>query len=319
MIGKNMLKKAITLSITLSVTTLTGCWQSPTSNSRTESNEVTNYKPTERVNSNSNTGSNVNTNSTMAEDRTSNDKTGFTANLPSGFSAPKNDVEKKLLTEYGAVFVARGGAKAPEKIVFLDQADVTKFQSSLSTSRINIGGHDLELQTAAMDGLRKAIDQAKGKGLSITPRGADSAKRTYDETVGLWKSRVDPALKHWVSNGKLSQADADKLRSLSTFDQVIEVLKLEEKGIYFAKDLSKSIIYSVAPPGTSQHLSMLALDVTQFEDSEVRKILAENGWFQTVVSDLPHFTFLGVKESELPGLGLKKITQGGRIFWVPEI
>src|SRR5690606_16903621 len=144
----------------------------------------------------------------------------------------------------------------------------------------------------AMDGLRKAISEATAASLSITPRGADSAKRTYNETIELWKSRVDPALKHWVANGRLAQTDADKIRALSIFDQVIEVLKLEEKGIYFAKDLSKSIIYSVAPPGTSQHLSLLALDVTQHDDAKVRKILADNGWFQTVASDLPHFTFL---------------------------
>jgi len=75
----------------------------------------------------------------------------------------------------------------------------------------------------------------------------------------------------------------------------------------------------VAPPGTSQHLSMLALDVKEFENAKVREILAAHGWFQTVASDLPHFTYIGAKESELPGLGLKKTTSGGRTFWVPDI
>jgi hypothetical protein len=100
---------------------------------------------------------------------------------------------------------------------------------------------------------------------------------------------------------------------------VPEVFTLEKQGIYFAKDLSKSIIYSVAPPGTSQHLSMLALDVAEFNNRSVREILAKHGWFQTVVSDLPHFTFLGIDESELPDHGLKRVVDGERVFWVPAI
>ena len=97
------------------------------------------------------------------------------------------------------------------------------------------------------------------------------------------------------------------------------VLELEENGLYFAKDLSKSIIYSVAPPGTSQHLSMLALDVAEFDDKDVRALLIEHKWFQTVVSDLPHFTYLGVREDELADLGLKKVLSCHRTFWLPDV
>jgi hypothetical protein len=100
---------------------------------------------------------------------------------------------------------------------------------------------------------------------------------------------------------------------------VPEILELEERGIYFAKDLSKSIIYSVAPPGTSQHLSMLAIDIAEFENPRVREIMAKNGWFQTVVSDLPHFTYLGTDENDLPDLGLKTVVSGDRRFWIPDI
>jgi hypothetical protein len=83
--------------------------------------------------------------------------------------------------------------------------------------------------------------------------------------------------------------------------------------------LDKSILYSVAAPGASQHIFMLALDVQQFGDKRVRDILADNGWFQTVVSDLPHFTFIGVSEPELPSLGLKPVTSGGQKFWIPNL
>ena len=64
---------------------------------------------------------------------------------------------------------------------------------------------------------------------------------------------------------------------------------------------------------------MLALDVVESGNPAVRDILAKHGWFQTVVSDLPHFTYLGSPEADLPNLGLKKVTSGGRSFWVPDI
>lgn len=244
--------------------------------------------------------------------------TGFKANLPAGFKEPTDDAGKLLLKEYGAVFVARGGVTPPNTVVFRDQAEVSSFQSSLKTSSQNIGGFNVELQAAAMNDLLKASEEAKAQGLSISPRGNDSAKRSYDETIELWKSRVEPALKHWVSKGRMTQADADKLRALPVYEQVPAVLKLEQQGIFFAKDLSKSIIYSVAPPGTSQHLSMLALDVKEHENAQVRAVLAKHNWYQTVTSDLPHFTYLGSPEAELTQLGLKKSTDNGRTFWIPE-
>jgi hypothetical protein len=109
------------------------------------------------------------------------------------------------------------------------------------------------------------------------------------------------------------------LRQLPLHEQVKEVLKLEESGIYFSKDFSKSILYSIAAPGTSQHMSMLALDVTQFADARVRQILARHGWFQTVKSDLPHFTYLGVEEKDLPRLGLRQVKSGAQLFWIPNL
>lgn len=296
---------------------LSGCWKEPT---RPNYDPPTNYRTEPAVNT-ANADREMNTNKTNAANIAEMEKTkpGFTANLPDGFEQPADEVGTKLLREYGAVFVARGGATPPKKVVFRNESEVVAFQSTLKTRGEMIGSFSMELQVAAMDGLQNAIKAATAAGQKITPRGADSGKRTYGETVGLWNSRVDPALKHWAAKGKISQADADRIRSMSTFDQVTEVLKLEEKGIFFAKDLSKSIIYSVAPPGTSQHLSLLAFDCEQHDNAAIRSILAENGWFQTVASDLPHFTYLGVKESELPGLGLKKLTSGGRTFWVPDI
>lgn len=241
----------------------------------------------------------------------------FEKNLPSDFQKPTEAVGQKLLKEYGAVFVARGGAVVPRTVIFKDEAAVSAFQSGLKTSSEKIGAFPVELQTAALNSLKEAIVEAKQTNLTITPRAADSSKRTYTETEKLWESRVTPGLEHWTSKGKLPKAEAGRIKSLSPFEQVAEIFKLEEQGMYFAKDLSKSIIYSVAPPGSSQHLSLLALDINEHDKKQVREILAKHGWFQTVVSDLPHFTYLGAKEAELPSLGLMKNDNGDRVYWIP--
>lgn len=228
-------------------------------------------------------------------------------------------VAQTLFSEYGSVYIARGGVVAPDRIVFKDEAEVEQFQSSVSIKKAKIGDFELELQTAAMEDLLKAKAEAENQGLSINPRGQDSARRNYAGTIELWASRVNPALEYWTKLEKLSTQTAEKIRSLSPFEQVPEILKLEKESIWFSKDLSKSIIYSVAPPGTSQHLSMLAFDVAEFQNVEVCAILAKYKWFQTVVSDLPHFTYLGVYEVELPNLGLKKVEFNNQIFWIPNL
>ena len=241
----------------------------------------------------------------------------FYSQLPSGIKT-RDNIERRLLSEYGSVFVAKN-VQPPTRIVFKHEEEVEDFQARLYITCENIAGFTMELQTRAMEDLKEAIYEAQASGLSISPRDSDSARRSYNETVGLWASRVEPALDHWVTVGRLHRDDAERIRSLSPFEQVPEILTLEEKGIYFAKDLSKSIIYSVAPPGTSQHLSLLAFDVKEFDDAKVRGVLASNKWYQTVVSDLPHFTYLGVEESELSSLGLKKVEKVGRHFWIPDL
>ena len=243
---------------------------------------------------------------------------GFAGNLPGGFQMPNEAVGKKILKEYGALFVAKGDAVPPNTVIFKNEEEVSAYQTSVSKSSEKIGGIKVELQTAAMNALLSAADEAKQKSLTITPRGDDASKRTYTLTVELWASRVNPGLTYWVGKGRLPQAEAGRIKALAPFEQVPEIFKLEEQGMFFAKDLSKSIMYSVAPPGASQHLSMLALDISEFENPKVREILARHGWFQTVVSDLPHFTYLGVAENELTKLGLKKTSDGGRNFWIPD-
>lgn len=242
----------------------------------------------------------------------------FAARLPENFRLPKTEIERRIFAEYGALFVARGGAAAPRQVIFKSEREVAEFQSSVEISRARVGDFEIELQTAAMEKLKIAVREAEENRLTVTPRAADSARRNFQDTVELWASRVNPALAHWTRAGKLTESEAERIRALSPREQVAEVLKHEENGIFFSKDLSKSILYSVAPPGASQHLSMLALDIDEYGDARVRAILAKHFWFQTVVSDLPHFTFLGAAEIDLPGLGLRRTeTEDARAFWIP--
>jgi hypothetical protein len=242
----------------------------------------------------------------------------FISMLPAAVIEQAEDsVGERLLREYGAVFAAGNGVEPPDRLIFRDEAEVSAFQQRVGVAAVKFGDITIELQSRAADALKQAANAASAAGLSINPRFADSGRRNYADTVSLWHSRVEPALDHWVSLQKLSPAEAENIRSLSPFEQVPVVLSLEEKGIYFAKDLTKTILYSVAPPGASQHLSMLAFDVAEFNNPAVRKLLGDHNWYQTVISDLPHFTYLGFPETDLPARGLKKVIFDDREFWLP--
>jgi hypothetical protein len=234
---------------------------------------------------------------------------------------PTDDsVARRVLHDYGAMFIGTEDILPPPVCVFTSEEEVTSFQKEAGIASATIGDAVIELQPAAMTALLKARTVALEQGLEISPRdGAEAARRSYADTVRLWNSRFLPALEHWTRKEKLSEAEADRLRGLPIHQQVPEVLELEQEGIFFSKDLSKSVLYSIAAPGTSQHIAMLALDVNEFVDPRVRAVLAEYGWFQTVLSDLPHFTFLGMTEAELPQRGLKRVDVDGQRFWIPDV
>jgi hypothetical protein len=229
-------------------------------------------------------------------------------------------VARRVLHDYGAMFVGSKEILPPPVCVFTSEQEVSEFQKATGRAATTIGDGVIELQPAAMTALLKARATARAEGLDISPRdGAEAARRNYADTVRLWNSRFLPALDHWQELGRLSPEQTEKLQALPVAAQVSEVLKLEKEGIFFSKDFSKSVLYSIAAPGTSQHIAMLAFDANEFLDKRVREILALHGWFQTVLSDLPHFTFLGLSEEELPGRGLKRVGVQGQKFWIPDV
>lgn len=233
---------------------------------------------------------------------------------------PETDaVATRVFREYGAIFVSKG-TSLPGKCVFESETEVKAFQSLAEPYEMTVGGVNVTLQRSAMHAFEDARAEAAKQRISITPRGGAAASaRSYAKTVELWNSRFAPALRYWSAKGKIARDEAAAALRAPIREQVALVLAWEGKGIWFSKDLRKSILYSVAVPGASQHVFMLALDVAQFSDARVRRILAKHGWFQTVKSDLPHFTFLGVSEDELPSLGLRREVISGQTFWIPDM
>jgi hypothetical protein len=178
----------------------------------------------------------------------------------------------------------------------------------------------IELQEAALGALLKAADEASARGLRITPLdGPIAARRSYYDTLRLWYSRFSPALDHWVAAGRILPEDAIAARLLNSRKQTEKVIEWEAAGLFFSTDRSRSIFSSTAPPGTSQHVSMLAFDVQNYDDPDIREILASNGWFQTVLNDPTHFTYIGVTEDKLPERGLTLIIRGPYRYWVPRM
>ena len=229
-------------------------------------------------------------------------------------------VARRVLEDYGAMFLSAPDVLPPPVCVFTSEDEVLDYQEEAQFTTAIVGGDEIELQPAAMKALLAARAEARALRLDITPRGgAEAARRSYDDTLRLWNTRFLPALAYWNKRDRLTKEQVTRLKRLPLRDQVREVLELEKDGIYFSKDFSKSILYSIAAPGTSQHLAMLALDVEQFADERVRRILARHGWFQTVKSDLPHFTYLGLEEKDLPARGLRPMISGKQLFWIPNI
>jgi len=233
---------------------------------------------------------------------------------------PDDLTSRRVLEEYGAMFAAGRSVCVPPVGIFSSGEEVTEFQESAGIAAFAFAQTMIELQPAALKSLLAAREEASDAGLQISPRGgAEAARRSYTDTVRLWESRLVPALNHWCECGRLDAEQSARLRELPLRSQIAAVLELEAQGIFFSKDFSKTILQSVAAPGASQHLSMLAFDVAEFKNACVRRILARYGWFQTVLNDLPHFTFLGLAEDELPARGLRRVEANEQIFWIPNV
>lgn len=324
-------RTAVFFGLMFLIGSMAGCYK-PVANTSAEERDQPEAAITEtRAESDSemgNTSENVNKTETPSMDAPAPSAGGFRGNVEANLKRfgldltsvadESNPVQSRILREYGAVLLTT--AAPPSKIMFTSESQVEAFQAKAEIGSGTLGGVTIELQREALSALQNAAEQAKAAGFTITPRdGQEAARRSYAKTLDLWNSRFLKACDHWTGKGRLSKAEADRLKSLPIGQQVEEVLEIEKKGIYFNTFFNNSILSSVAAPGTSQHISMLAFDASEYGNPAVRKILAENGWFRTVQNDEPHFTYLGRKESDLGPLGLKKVAKGSGEYWVPDL
>ena len=231
-------------------------------------------------------------------------------------------VELRLFSEYGAIFLT--AATPPPTVIFATSKEVDQFQSSLSVGRGRFGEHTIELQSPAIEALNAAASDLSRAGRSLSARAADAGRRSYEDTVGLWTRNVTRGLEHWEELGRITPENATSIRELTPVEQVGIILDLEDaEQLFCGTFFDRSILYSVAAPGASQHLSLLAFDVAEYQDTAVESALEGQGWFRTVVNDLPHFTYLGRREDELTELGLKRVVREyGETeyhFWVPDL
>jgi len=186
-----------------------------------------------------------------------------------------------LLRKYGAPFVNQEpDTKLPQKVLFANELETKEFQSTLTMIKID-GTNDCYLQQSAALALNKA------RTLQNIPLksgyGSGDCTRTYTTNLRFWYKYANDRILDKVRQGK-----------------------------------ETAILGIVAPPGSSQHLWGLAIDL-RVSSPKQRQALNQNGWFQTVENDIPHWTYLGLTEEQLPLFGFKKQVVRGIKYWITPI
>lgn len=231
-----------------------------------------------------------------------------------------NSAARKILLEYGAMFVVSDKIIPPPTCRFQNDAQVAAFQAKLKTSVVPIDGNMIRLQQAAAESLNAVIVNALSQGFTVRALDGDIAGgRNYSDTVRLWNSRFEPALRFWVARNRIPADQANSFGQLPLDQQIEKVIDWESQGMRFGTGRGSSIFASTAPPGASQHLALVAIDIASPLTLALVALMNSHGWFQTVKGDRPHFTYLGLTEKELPGRGLKALDLGGTRYWVPNI
>ncbi|MEH2331305.1 D-alanyl-D-alanine carboxypeptidase family protein [Nostoc sp.] len=186
--------------------------------------------------------------------------------------------EYTLLRSYGAVFVNPDiGIKLPPKDIFANEQETQEFQAILTMGHVD-GTNECYLQKSAADALNKARIQQQIPLKS--GYGSGDCTRTFNTNLRFWHKYANNQVLAKVQQGKETK-----------------------------------ILGLVAPPGTSQHLWGLAIDL-RVGSKEQKKALNQNGWFQTVQNDVPHWTYVGLPEENLPLFGFNKKVVQGITYWI---
>ncbi len=186
--------------------------------------------------------------------------------------------EYTLLKAYGAAFVNQeAGIKLPPKVILANEQETKDFQTTLTMGKV-AGTNDCYLQNSAAEALNKA------KSAVIIPLksgyGGGDCTRTFATNLRFWQKYANNKTLERVRQGK-----------------------------------ETAILGVVAPPGASQHLWGLAIDLRVSSQAQ-RQALNKNGWFQTVENDVPHWTYVGLNEENLSKFGLKNKIVRGITYWL---
>lgn len=221
--------------------------------------------------------------------------------------------QKRILYEYGAVYLSvvfnSPEVLKPSKCLFSDDNDVTNFTKSFTVPRNKFDFGEFYLQSKAKEDLNKV--SAVSGGIKSVARNCNNSVPCTDGINNDWATRTYEQTKcNWLNLGK----DLQKCRATPLVWADIEK-EVKKEGN------SKPKMFSVAVPGGSQHHLGLAIDVDSAKcNAGCIQALELNGWFRTVRFDSFHFTYLGYKASQLPGLGLKKVKcSDGVVYWVPNV
>lgn len=183
-----------------------------------------------------------------------------------------------LLRAYGAAWVNQESAiTLPSTVIFADEQETLDFQANLKMAKVD-GSRDCYLQESAAIALNKA------QKLTNIPLksgyGASDCTRSFATNLRFWHKYANNKTLEKVKQGK-----------------------------------ETAILGIVAPPGTSQHLWGLAVDLRVSHDRQ-RQALNQYGWFQTVENDVPHWTYVGLSEDELSQFGFQNKVVRGITYWL---
>ncbi|MDM9381646.1 D-alanyl-D-alanine carboxypeptidase family protein [Chlorogloeopsis sp. ULAP01] len=183
-----------------------------------------------------------------------------------------------LLRAYGAIFVNQNPeVKLPEKVFFNNESETKAFQATLTLGKVK-NTNKCYLQKVAADAFNRAKAQVEIPLKS--GYGAGDCARTFGTNLKFWRKYANNITLDRIRQGKETK-----------------------------------ILSTVAPPGASQHLWGLAIDL-RVSTLIQKQALYQNGWFQTVENDIPHWTYLGQPEEKLAELGLQNKIVRGVSYWV---
>lgn len=189
-----------------------------------------------------------------------------------------NSYEFILLRAYGAPFVnLQSTIKLPKQIVFTNDKETKEFQDTITKGKV-AGTRNCYLQKSAADALNKAHSQARFRLKS--GYAASDCIRNYATTARFWRKYTNSRTLDLVKKGKETR-----------------------------------ILGTVAPPGASQHLWGLAIDLRVRNKKQIAA-LNQNGWYRTVEFDVPHWSYVGYPPQKLIELGFHKKIVKGVTYWV---